>query len=58
MTAVRCENGAQEPIAVIGLSCRLPGAADPDEFWELLRSGRDAVTAVPTDRWPDAARTE
>ena len=57
MSAVRYENGAHEPIAVIGLSCRLPGAADPDEFWELLRSGRDAVTDVPTDRWPDAAGT-
>ena len=58
MSAVRYENRAQEPIAVIGLSCRLPGAADPDEFWELLRSGRDAVGEVPTDRWPDAAGTE
>ncbi|MFD4791309.1 beta-ketoacyl synthase N-terminal-like domain-containing protein, partial [Streptomyces sp. NPDC058459] len=24
------------PIAVVGLSCRLPGAPDPDAFWELL----------------------
>ncbi|MET9297555.1 beta-ketoacyl synthase N-terminal-like domain-containing protein, partial [Streptomyces sp. NPDC003077] len=42
-------------IAVIGLSCRLPGAPDPDAFWELLRSGRDAVMEVPADRW-DADR--
>ncbi|MFG2093247.1 type I polyketide synthase [Streptomyces sp. NPDC048612] len=40
-----------EPIAVIGLSCRLPGAADPDTLWELLRDGRSAVTEAPADRW-------
>ncbi|WP_411138119.1 type I polyketide synthase, partial [Streptomyces sp. C10] len=40
-----------EPIAVIGLSCRLPGAADPDAFWELLRDGRSAITEAPADRW-------
>ncbi|HEX6353258.1 SDR family NAD(P)-dependent oxidoreductase [Actinophytocola sp.] len=30
-------------IAIVGLSCRLPGAADPAAFWRLLRDGRDAV---------------
>ncbi|WP_216215935.1 type I polyketide synthase [Amycolatopsis aidingensis] len=39
-----------EPIAIIGLSCRLPGAADPGAFWRLLRDGADAVTEVPQDR--------
>ncbi|MEU3571652.1 SDR family NAD(P)-dependent oxidoreductase, partial [Kitasatospora sp. NPDC036755] len=39
-----------EPIAVIGLSGRYPGAADPDEFWENLRAGRDTVREI--DRWP------
>ncbi|MER7842083.1 SDR family NAD(P)-dependent oxidoreductase [Streptomyces sp. NPDC096040] len=33
----------QEPVAVVGLACRLPGAADPAEFWRLLRDGRDAL---------------
>ena len=41
---------AHEPIAVIGLACRFPGAEDPEAFWELLRDGRDAV--VPNRRWP------
>ncbi|MGA5894543.1 type I polyketide synthase [Streptomyces venetus] len=41
----------QEPIAVVGLSCRLPGAAGPEEFWRLLREGRDAVTQMPGHRW-------
>ena len=41
-----------EPIAIIGLACRLPGARNADEYWELLRSGKDAVTEVPPERWP------
>jgi acyl transferase domain-containing protein/acyl carrier protein len=40
-----------EPIAVTGLGCRFPGAASPEQFWQLLLSGRDAVTEVPADRW-------
>jgi len=43
---------SNEPIAVIGISCRFPGGADsPEAFWELLREGRDAITEVPPDRW-------
>ncbi|ROO84786.1 acyl transferase domain-containing protein [Actinocorallia herbida] len=33
------------PIAVVGLSCRLPGAPDPAAFWRLLAAGTDAVSA-------------
>ncbi|MEV6960775.1 type I polyketide synthase [Streptomyces sp. NPDC051207] len=33
----------QEPVAVVGLACRLPGAANPAAFWQLLRDGRDAL---------------
>lgn len=43
-----------EPIAVIGLACRLPQAPDPDAFWRLLRSGTDAITDPPPGR-PEAA---
>ncbi|MBC3839544.1 hypothetical protein GXW82_02940 [Streptacidiphilus sp. 4-A2] len=40
-----------EPIAIVGIGCRFPGGADnPDRFWELLRSGTDAVAGFPTDR--------
>ncbi|SCL23245.1 Acyl transferase domain-containing protein [Micromonospora pallida] len=42
---------AAEPIAVIGLSCRFPGAGDADAFWRLLVGGGDAITEVPRDRW-------
>lgn len=40
-----------EPIAVVGLGCRLPGAHGPEEFWQLLVEGRDVVTQVPEGRW-------
>jgi acyl transferase domain-containing protein/acyl carrier protein len=40
-----------QPIAVIGLACRFPGAPDPAVFWELLRSGRSAIREITPDRW-------
>ncbi|WP_437760883.1 SDR family NAD(P)-dependent oxidoreductase [Sorangium sp. So ce1389] len=40
-----------EPIAVIGIGCRFPGARDPEGFWRLLRDGVDAITEVPKERW-------
>ncbi|SNT52231.1 Acyl transferase domain-containing protein, partial [Actinomadura meyerae] len=41
-------------IAIIGLACRLPRAADADAFWRLLRAGGNAVGRVPADRWSTA----
>jgi phthiocerol/phenolphthiocerol synthesis type-I polyketide synthase D len=41
-----------EPIAVLGIGCRLPGkVSGPESFWQLLVDGRDAVSEVPADRW-------
>ncbi|NEQ82692.1 MAG: type I polyketide synthase [Moorea sp. SIO2I5] len=41
-----------EPIAIIGMSCRLPGGVDsPEAFWQLLNDGVDAITEVPLERW-------
>ncbi len=46
------ESAKKEPIAVVGMACRLPGGADtPELFWDLLHKGRDAVTEVPAARW-------
>ncbi|MDF0532545.1 type I polyketide synthase [Tsukamurella sp. 8F] len=46
------EEGDREPIAVVGMGCRLPGGVmGPDDFWGLLEEGRDGVVRVPGDRW-------
>jgi acyl transferase domain-containing protein/ubiquinone/menaquinone biosynthesis C-methylase UbiE/acyl carrier protein len=43
---------AVEPIAIIGIGCRMPGGVrDPDDLWTLLASGVDAITEVPKERW-------
>ena len=40
----------REPIAVIGMSCRFPGAAETAAYWDLLRDGVDAIREIPADR--------
>ncbi|WP_275405410.1 type I polyketide synthase [Streptomyces sp. SID339] len=47
-------SAAPEPIAVVGMACRLPGAPDPAAFWHLLSEGRDAVRDTP----PEQRRTD
>ncbi|MGC7101389.1 beta-ketoacyl synthase N-terminal-like domain-containing protein [Amycolatopsis lurida] len=42
-----------EPVAVVGMACRFPGADSPAAFWELLRDGRTSVGPVPPDRDTD-----
>ena len=43
---------SSEPIAVIGIGCRLPGGSnDPELLWELLRTGGNGIKQVPADRW-------
>jgi acyl transferase domain-containing protein/NAD(P)-dependent dehydrogenase (short-subunit alcohol dehydrogenase family) len=46
------ERARTEPIAVVGMGCRLPGGIDgPDAYWDLLRDGVDAICETPADRW-------
>ncbi|WP_329352087.1 acyltransferase domain-containing protein [Streptomyces sp. NBC_01261] len=43
-----------EPVAVIGVGCRLPGGVrGPADYWRLLIDGVDAIGRVPEDRWAD-----
>jgi acyl transferase domain-containing protein len=43
-----------EPVAIVGLGCRFPGAPDPASYWELLSGKRNAVGAASPPRWSAA----
>ncbi|PYS24486.1 MAG: beta-ketoacyl synthase [Acidobacteria bacterium] len=42
---------AEEPIAIVGIGCRFPGAQNGLAFWQLLRDGVDAITEGALQRW-------
>jgi acyl carrier protein len=43
--------GLHEPIAVVSMACRFPGAETPEAFWNLLQQGEDQVRTIPLSRW-------
>jgi acyl transferase domain-containing protein/thioesterase domain-containing protein len=54
------ESGRGEPVAVVAMSCRYPGGAhSPEQLWELVAAGTDAVGPAPGYRgWDVAALAE
>jgi acyl transferase domain-containing protein len=51
MASVESQHQSASGFAIVGYAARFPGAANTDEFWDLLRQGRDAISEVPEDRW-------
>jgi acyl transferase domain-containing protein len=52
----QAQDRSHEPIAIVGMGCRLPGGvSSPDDLWTLVSQGRDAVTEFPRDRGWDIA---
>ncbi|MFG1675368.1 type I polyketide synthase [Micromonospora sp. NPDC049282] len=45
------ERDGDDPIVIVGMSCRFPGGVtNPDELWQLLLAGGDGLSGFPTDR--------
>jgi acyl transferase domain-containing protein len=45
------EAGEREPVAIVGMGCRFPGEArTPEELWDLVATGVDAISDFPADR--------
>ncbi|WP_030229183.1 beta-ketoacyl synthase N-terminal-like domain-containing protein, partial [Actinoalloteichus caeruleus] len=55
-TVVATGVGTDEPIAIVGMSCRYPGGvSNPDELWDLVVNGGDGISPFPSDRGWDVS---
>ena len=51
------DSSHREPLAVIGIGCRLPGGINSAvEYWDALLRGLNAICDVPDDRWKQIGR--
>ena len=49
---VKVAASCSEPLAIVGMACRLPGGiTDPESYWNALWDGKDFISEVPSDRW-------
>ncbi|GAA3031486.1 hypothetical protein GCM10020000_05570 [Streptomyces olivoverticillatus] len=58
--AVAAVAADDDPIAIVGMACRLPGGvSSPEEYWQLLLEGREGISGFPEDRdWDFRALAE
>ncbi|MBV9788389.1 MAG: AMP-binding protein, partial [Chloroflexi bacterium] len=54
-TVAHTQPSEHDPIAIVGMDCRFPGAPDVEAFWRLLMDQGDAITEIPASRWDAAA---
>ena len=45
------ESEHTDPIAIVGLACRGPGAENADQLWEMISDGQHGISDVPASRW-------
>ena len=50
--ALRDGSKAHDPIAIVGMGCRFPGASNLDDFWRVVSEGTDTSSEIPDERWP------
>lgn len=48
---LRRDPSLAEPVAVVGIGCRFPGAPDLDRYWQLIAGGEEATGEIPASRW-------
>lgn len=55
LTPAYSSNGSEsvksEPIAIVGIAGRYPGAVNLEAYWENLSSGKDCIISIPEERW-------
>ncbi|MCP3098452.1 SDR family NAD(P)-dependent oxidoreductase [Myxococcus sp. K15C18031901] len=52
LVAPPTESSSREPLAIVGIGCRLPGGVeDAEGLWQVLMEGRECIVDIPESRW-------